>query len=454
MKSYKFRIQGTSDNKSGKIQIAVSGFKHSATMFLAAAPLLPSPLQIENFPKITDVLGMVECLQYLGCDIRLENNKLTIDSRNLSNREIPFGLTKYLHGPLYFLPSLAIRLGSFRIGPLGGCRIGDPAVDGERPTKHVLEVLRHFGARAENQSDGGFYVKWAEKDLADITLDVQKWSTDPKALSGPLISGVTKTAVLAAIGLKSGVTTILNPDLRSETQLLIDTCITAGWDIEQGSHHIKIFSYREESRPPVSVQIPSDLIEILTYIALAVCSNQTASITITPSTNVERDLAPEMLLLSKMGVKVLQKGTELLVSPCPPHRAFKLRAGPPGIYSDSQPFFALMATTCDGVSVIRDNVWRNRFDYVNGLREMGLNIFQDKNDGTIAISPGPLNTTELTISGGDLRSTAVLTIAASSRTGVTFLRGAHMLARGYEDLPGKLRGCGVGVEIIADEDEK
>jgi UDP-N-acetylglucosamine 1-carboxyvinyltransferase len=454
MKLLGFRISGINSRHRGQIEIAASGFKHSATMLLAAAPLLPSPLQMENFPKIKDVLGMTECLRYLGCDIQLEQNSLTIDSRNMRKRELPASLTNNLHGPLYFLPALAKRLGSFRIGPLGGCRIGDPAINGERPTAHVLDVLQHFGAIAREQPDGGFYVKLAERDFTGTTIDVKKWSADPNNLSGPLVSGVTKTAILAALGVKSGVTKIINPDLRTETQGLIDACIEAGWNIKQDSQSISVESYPENLRRLALIQIPSDLIEIITYIALAVCTNRPATLSIAASTDFERALAPEIMLLRKMGVELVQKGTNLQVTPHPPHRPFEIKAGPPGIYSDTQPFFALIASTCDGVSIIRDDVWKNRFNYVKGLRAMGLDIAHNENEGTIAIRPGSFNTDEVTVKGDDLRSTAVLAIAASSRNGVTFLDGADALERGYEDMPAKLRNCGVNLNIIADGGEE
>ncbi|MBS1789689.1 MAG: hypothetical protein JST85_18335 [Acidobacteria bacterium] len=452
MRQYELRIEGLRGDVATRLTVATSGFKHSAVLFLAAAPVLPSPLRIENLPQIRDVTGMVDCLQHLGCRIENENRSLTIDNQEVTGYELPARLTQNLHGPLYLLPTMLSRVGRARVGPLGGCRIGEPSADGKRPTVHVLEVLRRFGALAEEEPDGALSVSLPGRHLTGTTIDVQQWSTAPNHVRGPLVSGVTKTAILAALGVKKGRTTILNPYLRAETRELLKACIEAGWVVEQGPQCISIEASQGGSVQMAPIHLLSDFIEIMTYVTLAVLTNRTAAISVTPSTDVELVLAPELSVLRAMGVEIVNDAQTLLVTPHPPHRPFELEAGLPGIYSDNQPFFTLMASTCQGTSIIRDRVWRNRFGYVEGLRALGVNINSSEDGTQVTVRPGSLRSGDAVVVGHDLRAAAVLAIAAAARPGVTILQGAETLERGYEDMPGRLRRCGVGVTVLTGGD--
>src|SRR5947207_2354385 len=94
MERLDLRIEGITAGAGATLRLSPSGFKHSAVLFLAASPLLPSPYRIDNIPQISDVTGMVRCLEHLGCTTKTENSVLTIDNAGLIGHQIPPLLTE------------------------------------------------------------------------------------------------------------------------------------------------------------------------------------------------------------------------------------------------------------------------------------------------------------------------------------------------------------------------
>jgi UDP-N-acetylglucosamine 1-carboxyvinyltransferase len=158
-------------------------------------------------------------------------------------------------------------------------------------------------------------------------------------------------------------------------------------------------------------------------------------------------VAAEMALLGAMGVKPEWLGEELQVKASHPLRGIDITVQSHGIFSDSQPFFALLSTSACSPSTIRDTVWKDRFGYAEGLRRLGARVVVE--DDLLRIHPGRLHIAGETVVGADLRATAVLVAGALSIDGPTRIRGIEHLRRGYADFLGKLTRLGAHIVVAA-----
>jgi UDP-N-acetylglucosamine 1-carboxyvinyltransferase len=114
------------------------------------------------------------------------------------------------------------------------------------------------------------------------------------------------------------------------------------------------------------------------------------------------------------------------------------------VYSDSQPFLALLAGLAEGRSVLVETVWKQRFQYVDGLRQLGMSLSAADGELVITGPQGPYRAGE-TVVAGDLRAAAVLVLAAAMVSGHTTVLGTAHLRRGYPDFAEQLRQLGADI---------
>ncbi|MFF5468211.1 hypothetical protein [Streptomyces achromogenes] len=420
--------------------VSTSGFKHSLVTTVAAACLGQGTARIGNCPPIAETGTLAALVERLGGSARLTGTTLTLDPSAITTSTLDPRLSAAIHGSVYLAPMLLARFGSVTMPGTGGCRIGD-GTGGRRPVSHYVDVLGRFGARGHTLADGGFTVRASR--LHACALDLADYWTHYG--SGPYHSGATKVAVLAA-AVADG-TTVLDhvygkPDVLDMVALLRQ----AGVAIEEPAHgRLVIHGVPDLPTAPSAITLPADLIEVVTWCCASLLSPEGITITGAGMDRALRALAPELHVLRSLGIPLHTGTGTLTVGPAAlPLAPVDVVVCADGVFSDSQPFLTLLAGFAEGVSKIQDTVWTSRFGYVDQLAELGVKL--DARDGSVRVhGPWPAAVPGRRLTAGDLRAAAMLLLAALHVPGVTHLAGMSHLARGYADLPGRLRLLGADI---------
>ena len=416
--------------------VSIAGFKHALVTVLASAPLCSGRLRIDNVPEIEDTRTLLEGLQRHGAEVQRRGRSLEISTASIGPARLPPELFGRAHGMLYLLPTLLARLGAVEFRSVGGCLIGDAREGGHRPIHHVLDVLRRFGASCQ-QGDDSITVR--TRGFVATTIDLADYCSDAVLLTGPLYSGATKTALLAAAAAK-GVTVLKNPYRKADVTSLVDVLKAGGVPIADQGNTLEIQGVG--SYGSVDHRLVSDLIEVMTFITCAICTGATLRLQELTTDRVREGLRSELEVLNRIGARLKWADGELMVQSAD-IRSTNLTVASHGIFSDSHPLFALMLTRATGVSVIRETVWADRFDYARELIKLGARLHLPR--GEVIILPKRPSRPGQAVAGRDVRSTAVLLIAALQINGETRVQGLHHLERGYENLVPKLQGLGADI---------
>ena len=422
---------------------SVTGFKHALVLLVGAAVLADRPSQIANVPLIDDATVLTAALRHLEADTRLDADAgtLQIDPAGIVARPIPEDLSARAHGVIYLVPALLGRLGQVRIGAIGGCRIGSRVAGGTRPVGHVLAVLERFGARFSFESG---WIVGRCPGFRGVTVDLAEFATaDERGRpTGPCLAGATKAAILAAAVAK-GRSVLRRPYRKQDVGHLLETLRSSGVDIDDDGETLAVQGAAGPI-PPFTSHLPPDLLQVMTLVALAVHWRTDVTIADVTMGAIEQGLASELEYLTRMGVELVPRPGG--IQPRLPGRLqpVDIDVTPGSIFSDSQPFFALMLTSAEGRSRIREQVWVDRFDHVRGLTALGADISVSR--GVATIAPQRPWRAGQAVRAADLRSAATLALAALELPGETRLHGVEHLSRGYEDLFGTLTG--LGAEIL------
>lgn len=386
---------------------------------------------------------MVDIVKYLGGDIKLSNRVLSVKHANFNSYSIPQELNKLIHGSIYLLPVVLGKMKRVNIGMSGGCQIGDINMNGNRPYVHMIEVLERFGANFSIRENT---IEAYCSKYHGCTIDIMEFSSKDDVLSGPLCSGATKTAILASLFVEDEEVIIKNPYLKPDVTELLEFIEVSGFDVKWNNKSIIINGKKTVlDNTFIDYHLISDISEIVTYIAMSIYTGTPISLNNVTVNKVKSALAPELKYLDKMNIKLQWGEHTLKVLSSNNINNVDIEVDCMGIYSDSQPFIALMLTKAKGISNIQDNVWINRFSYANELQKLGLKYKVEGNKLTIY----PSNPTSGAIlNATDLRCAAILLISALSSPGITKLYGYEHLDRGYENLIGTLNALGANINIM------
>lgn len=417
--------------------VHISGFKHALIPILAASAFVDGELTLRNVPDIEDTVVLCEILSISGARIHRTRDSLTINTSELAWRAIPDALMARVHSSIYMIPCLLGRLGEVNLGPSGGCPIGDHWHPGRRPVRHILNVLELFGARFDIS---GGRIRGRCAGFKGAHIDIRDYWNDKQSITGPLASGATKTALMAA-SIAQGTSIIEFPYRKADVDELVAFFRTVGAVIEDDGRRLII-----EGRASLSsgdhTLIP-DLIEIITFIACSVHLQKSLRLKIAADDRVRLGLASELETLENMSVPLEWEEGAINVLPPSKIKGINIEVTPQSIYSDSHPFLALILLSADRPSRIVEKVWPHRFHYAYQLTRLGAQL--KVGDGVLDITPQRPFLTGLDIEGGDLRSAAVLLLAALGLEGTTILKDAEHLTRGYENFVGKLQKLGAHI---------
>ncbi len=401
-------IINSSRSLNGDVEI--SGSKNSALPVLAACLLTNGINILENIPDISDIKVMCQIMEILGCDVKKDNDRLIIDSRNAKPNTIPYELTGRIRASFLVAGPLLARFGTAKIALPGGCTIGTRPVD--LHLKGFISLGCEYGI-----SDGYVVVSGKYLKGKNIYLDF------------PSV-GATQNIIMASV-LAKGTTVIENCASEPEVCDLIDFLNKCGAEIK-GAGTDKIVIDGVDNLTSANHRIIPDRIEAGTFMAAAVATFGNIKLkNINPS-----HLSSVTSKLNEIGAKVCEFSNEISVCCDKITNPTDIKTLPfPGFPTDMQSQVAALLCNVHGTSVITETVFENRFMYVPELIRMNADI---RVDGRVAVINGNSRLVGAEVNATDLRAGAALVIAGLSAKGRTIVNNAEYLDRGYCNFTKKL----------------
>lgn len=416
--------------------VRVSGAKNSATRLLAAALLSDDTVVLRNFPtRLVDVGHKVGFATRVGAAISIDDDAetATIDASGLTSRRLDRrGFDVPIRTTYLLAAAQVLRTGIARIPYPGGCPIGGGAGGGRGYDQHIL-VWETLGATVTENEDHIEIACAAGFRGGDIHFTIST------------VGGTENALISAAVA--QGQTQIFNAYITPEITDLIQFLRRMGADIEiSGSSHI-IVTGRGAPLGGTHMSVMSDRIEALTWLVYAVISGGELTIENVPFDSMEVPL----LHLQHAGIDFFRNARSIHITPqclnSGSVQPFDLSCGAhPGIISDMQPFFVILALRAAGSSRIFDYRYPERIAFVAELAKLvsGTHLQADPGrivvDGPATFKPGVANST-------DLRGSMAAVMAALCADGQSVIQNVHMALRGYNDLAGKLSSIGARIEF-------
>jgi UDP-N-acetylglucosamine 1-carboxyvinyltransferase len=415
----KFVISGGSA-LHGEIQ--TNGSKNSALPALAAALLTEEPVTLHRIPRVRDIRTMQRLLVDIGANVETEGETVHLHTPRIVSPEAPYELVKTMRASSLVLGPLVARSGRARVSLPGGCAIG------ARPVNLHIFGLEQLGARI-HQSHG--YIE----------------AEAPEGLRGSIVhfDRITVTGtedLLMAAVLAKGETILRNAAREPEVVDLANLLIAMGARIEgAGTSIIRVQGVERLSGAEHTI-IP-DRIEAGTFLIAGAITNGDVTVT---------HCEPEHVgaLVSKLlqtGVEVTQpEPTSLRVRGGAPFRSVDLTTEEyPGFATDLQAQYMALMTQAEGIAMIVETIFENRFMHAQELARMGANI---RLDGKQAIVAGPRTLTGAGVIASDLRASASLVLAALVAKGETVIDRVYHIDRGYERIEAKLAQAGAKIRRV------
>ncbi len=402
--------------------VCISGAKNAALPILAATLLTDEKTEISNVPSLEDIRIFISLLRELGVKVNTSSGEnsispVLVDSSRLSGFEAPHQLVRSMRASVLVLGPLMARIGRARVSLPGGCAIG------ARPIDLHLKGLELMGA-SYRVSQG--YVDVKSKGLrgARIYLDF------------PSVTG-TENLIMAAALIK-GTTTIENAAREPEIADLANMLNSMGARISGiGTDTLKIEGVTQLRGTKWSI-IP-DRIEAGTYIMAAGAAGGDIEI----RGAVEAHLDSAIAKLRTAGMKIECSKEAMHVKSGGRLKSIDLKTQPyPGFPTDLQAQFMVLMARAEGLSVITENIFENRFMHVAELQRLGAEI---KIEGRSAIIRGVKTLTGAPVAATDLRASACLVLAGLAAKGTTEITEIHHLDRGYEFMEKKLQKIGADI---------
>jgi len=404
-------------------EVKVSGAKNSVLPVLSATLLTSQKCIIENVPDLRDVRTMIEILRHLGVNVSFENGRLEVESGEFAGYQAPYDLVCTMRASICILGSLLARKGRAEVSLPGGCVIGT------RPIDLHLKGLKALGAEV-NIEHG--YIKANCKKLRGTRI----------YLGGPFGSSVLATAnvILAAV-LAEGETVIESAACEPEIVDLAEFINKMGGEIEgAGTPVVKIKGVNELKGTTHAV-IP-DRIEAGTYLVAGAIT--AGDVKVKGARYDHLGAVIDGLIVS--GAELEIKEDEIRVRRDGKISALEVTTLPyPGFPTDMQAQFMSYLSLADGISIITEKIFPERFMHVGELNRMGAEITLE---GSTAVVKGVEKLSGAEVMASDLRASAALILAGLVAEGETVVSRVYHLDRGYQNMVEKLRSLGADIQRI------
>jgi len=417
----KYVIQGQNVLKG---EIEINGAKNAALPAICATLLAPGEHKLKRVPRVRDVFCMLKIMKHLGAEIEFKNSTLIIDTSNINKYTVPYELASQIRASVLFLGALVGITKEAEVPQPGGCSIG------KRPIDLHIKGLELLGCEI-GLKHGNLLVKNSGLNGCEIVLD---------------FPSVTATEnLMMAASLAEGETIIRNSAKEPEVFFLGEMLKKMGVKIKgHGTDTIVIKG--KKKLHPIEIEIIPDRIEAGTYMIISALFEENEVVL---KNFCAEYLETPILKLKEIGAELIKVGKKsFLIKKKPCLKSTKIVTAPyPGFPTDLQPIFAVLLTQADGVSIITENLFENRFLYVYELNRMGAKI--DVENRTAVIT-GPTKLVGSPVKATDLRAGAALVIAGLLAENTTTVYEVELIERGYENIVEKLKKVGAKIEIKED----
>jgi len=395
--------------------------KNAGLKQMAAALLAPGTTVLHNITPVDDLDVMIELLAAIGARAAWDgDDTLSVDVPDRLVPEAPYELVSKMRASINVLGPLLVRTGKAHVAMPGGDNIGSRKLD------------MHFAALEAMGVELAVVHGYIDAHCA--TLRGARVVFDFPSV------GATET-VLTSAALAKGESLIENAAREPEVVDLAEMLVAMGARIEgAGSSTIRIEGVDELA--PVERSIVGDRVEAVTL--MMACASAGGDITVEGIALADVEMVGRKL--TEMGVEVTSVPDGVRVRRDGRVTAVDVQTLPfPGFATDFMPLAVAVLATADGTAVVTENIFDNRFAFVDEMNRMGADI---RIEGGHAVVRGVPRLSGAPVRAHDVRAGAALVIAGLAAEGETEVLDAHHVERGYPDLPAKLRALGADVEAI------
>lgn len=400
-------------------EVDISGAKNSALPIIAASILNEGKSKLYNVPNIHDTQMMFLILEKLGCTIKKDKNKYIIDSSKLNNYAIPEDLMREMRSSVIIAGALLGKYRKTEFSCPGGCDIGS------RPIDLHLKAFKELGIEIKER-DGRI----------DCSADIIKGTKI--RLDFPSV-GATENIILASV-LAQGETIIINAAMEPEIVDLQNFLNKMGAKISgAGSNIITIKGV--EKLKDVNYNIIPDRIEAGTFLCMGALNGKEIKV----NNVITEHLEPVIQKLEDAGCRMNIKQNYIELKAPKRLRATDVKTMPyPGFPTDMQSIFGAIMTVAKGTTIIIENIFENRFKYLNELSRMGAKFTIE---GRSAIIKGVKRLSGAKVKACDLRGGVSMVLAGLYANGITTVENIEYILRGYDNLEKKIQGLGGKIKM-------
>lgn len=405
-------------------ELRISGAKNAALPIMAATLLSEQPVTISNVPHLHDITTTMELLGRMGVQLMVdEKMNIEVDSGSITKFEAPYELVKTMRASILVLGPLLARFGEAHVSLPGGCAIGT------RPVDIHLNGLAQMGADISVENG---YIHAKTNRLKGCRLVLEQVT----------VTG-TENLLMAAT-LAEGTTIIENAAREPEVSDLAHFLNKMGARIKGiGTDILEVEGVEKLGVENLHYPIMPDRIETGTYLIAAAITRGKVKLKSTLPDTLDAVLA-----------KLTEAGAEITTGPdwiaLDMHgkrpKAVSVRTAPyPAFPTDMQAQFTAMNTIAEGVGIVTETIFENRYMHIQEMQRMGANI---KLESNTAICTGVEKLTAAPVMATDLRASAGLVLAALAAEGETLVDRIYHIDRGYDHIEEKLSQLGAIIRRV------
>src|SRR5947199_783283 len=418
----KIRIHG-GHPLSGAIKI--SGSKNSALPILAATLLTREPCTIRRVPDLSDTHYMLQILKHLGAEVERASGTVAVAAAKIDSIA-PYDVVRKMRASVCVIGPLLGRCKEATVSLPGGCVIGD------RPIDLHLKGFEALGSAVRVEAGN---IKVFAPKLTGAVINL-------RGKFGPTVLGTDN--IMMAAALAEGTTVIEGAAQEPEVVDLANFLNKMGAKIEgAGTRRIIIEGVKELHG--VEHDIIPDRIETGTFLVAGAIAGKGVMLKRAQPEHVQTVTDS----LMKSGFKIEINGDSISVSPNGATRPLELTTEPyPGFPTDMQAQMCALLSTTEGISVVTENIFPQRYMHLAELKRMGANV---QIEGPTAVIHGVEKLLGAPVMASDLRASAALVLAGLKAEGVTEVSRVYHIDRGYEHLDEKLSELGAHIERVKSE---
>ena len=404
-----------------KGEINISGSKNASLPILAATLLSNKKIYLKNLPKVKDIETMINLLRSLGSKTKFNKKNLVVDNSKQNKNFASYNLVKTMRAGILVLGPLLAKFGKAKVSLPGGCAIGT------RPVDLHLKALSKLGVKYKIIQ--GYIHATAPKGLIGSKITFSKISV-----------GATENLIIAAT-LAKGTTILKNCAIEPEIKDLTNFLIKLGCNLKWLSNRtIRIKGVKNTHEIKYSVMF--DRIEAGTYLIAAAATEGNLRI----KKVIPEIIKTEINILKKIGAKIVVKKNQINIYGNKKIRNTNIKTAPyPGFPTDLQAQIMVLLCKANKKSLIKEDIFENRFMHVSELNRMGAKILIK---GNKALIEGNIKFTAAELMATDLRASVSLILAALTTRGKSIINRIYHLDRGYENIEKKLKRVGAKIRRI------